>query len=388
MKVGQFVEVRYTEAGGAKVATEIRPLAAEEESASKEKDATVAGNTSAHGTVVSVAADSIVINADGADVKFTVTSKTKVLGTGMGTKTRELQAAGKPAVITAFIGPKDQVVVYYTEAATSVATSIRVIREGRQVGPGRSDSTSAGGAAPAVSPVVFFPPVSGAPVRGALLFQRRLRSKADPGDIRVFAVRAVRRSGLLGADFRAPGRFHLLALALLLLAFALEECGSRLVHAPPFVGLTPTNLTWASVTRYASLPLRPASAAIGGDRRARGLAHHPPPGQPLLDVLHVDVEDRRDEERQRLREEQPAHDREPERPPRFRARAESQRDRQRAHQRRHRRHHDRAEPHAGTPRRSPRPALALARCASMAKSIIMMPFFFTRPTSMMMPTKA
>ena len=28
------------------------------------------------------------------------------------------------------------------------------------------------------------------------------------------------------------------------------------------------------------------------------------------------------------------------------------------------------------------------RCASMAKSIIMMPFFFTSPTSMMMPTKA
>jgi len=32
-----------------------------------------------------------------------------------------------------------------------------------------------------------------------------------------------------------------------------------------------------------------------------------------------------------------------------------------------------------------RPSL---RCASSAKSIIMMPFFFTSPTSMMMPTKA
>ena len=36
----------------------------------------------------------------------------------------------------------------------------------------------------------------------------------------------------------------------------------------------------------------------------------------------------------------------------------------------------------------PRAAAAPARCASMAKSTIMMPFFFTRPTSMMMPTKA
>src|SRR6185369_397269 len=32
--------------------------------------------------------------------------------------------------------------------------------------------------------------------------------------------------------------------------------------------------------------------------------------------------------------------------------------------------------------------LPCSRCASTAKSTIMMPFFFTRPTSMMMPTKA
>ena len=129
VKVGEFVEVRYTEAGGAKVATEVRPLPAEEESASKEKTATVSGNTSAHGAVVSIAADSIVVNADGADVAFTVTPKTVILGTGMGTKERELKAAGKPTPISAFVGPKDQVVVYYTEGATKVATEIRMIRK-------------------------------------------------------------------------------------------------------------------------------------------------------------------------------------------------------------------------------------------------------------------
>jgi hypothetical protein len=129
VKVGEFVEVRYTEAGGAKVATEVRPLPAEEESASKEKTATVSGNTSAHGAVVSVAADSIVVNADGADVAFAVTPKTVVLGTGMGTKERELKAAGKPTPVSAFLGPKDQVVVYYTEGATKVATEIRMVRK-------------------------------------------------------------------------------------------------------------------------------------------------------------------------------------------------------------------------------------------------------------------
>ena len=127
LKVGQFVEVRYTEAAGAKVATEVRPLAAEEEGASKEKDATVSGSTSTAGTVVSIAADSIVVSADGADVKFTVTAKTKVLGPGLGTKSREMAAAGQATVITAFIGPKDQVVVYYAEGAAPVASSIRVV---------------------------------------------------------------------------------------------------------------------------------------------------------------------------------------------------------------------------------------------------------------------
>jgi hypothetical protein len=128
VKVGQFVEVRYTETGGSKVATEIRPLASEEEGASKE--ASVSTGTSAHGPVVSVAADSIVINADGAEVKFAVTSKTKVLGTGIGTKMKELTAAGKPTPITAFIGPKDQVVVYYAEGgAAPEATSVRVLQK-------------------------------------------------------------------------------------------------------------------------------------------------------------------------------------------------------------------------------------------------------------------
>ncbi len=127
VKVGQYVEVRYTEAAGAKVATEIRPLAAEEESASKEADATVSGSTSTAGSIVSIAANSVVISVDGKDVTFTVTPKTQVLGPGMGTKARELKAAGRPSVITEFLGPKDQVVVYYTEGPAPAASSIRLL---------------------------------------------------------------------------------------------------------------------------------------------------------------------------------------------------------------------------------------------------------------------
>ena len=127
VKVGQYVEVRYTESAGAKVATEIRPLATEEEGASKEPAASSTG-TSARGAVVSIAADSVVIKADGADVKFAVTAKTQVLGTGVGTKMRELKAAGKATAITEFIAAKDDVIVYYAEGgAAPEATSIRII---------------------------------------------------------------------------------------------------------------------------------------------------------------------------------------------------------------------------------------------------------------------
>ena len=59
----------------------------------------------------------------------------------------------------------------------------------------------------------------------------------------------------------------------------------------------------------------------------------------------VDVIHRRDVQRQELRHQQAADDRQPERPARFGARAEPERNRQRADQRAHRRHHDRPEAH-------------------------------------------
>ena len=61
-------------------------------------------------------------------------------------------------------------------------------------------------------------------------------------------------------------------------------------------------------------------------------------------MLEVDVDDRRDEQRQKLREQKSADHRETERLPRVSAGAERERDRQAAHQRGHRGHHDRPEP--------------------------------------------
>jgi hypothetical protein len=128
VKVGQYVEVHYKEVGGSKVASEIRPIATTEEAASTEPAAT--NGNSAAGTVVSVTASTLLLKGEGKELTFTVTSKTRVTGTGLGTKARELASAGKPSPITEFIGANDRVVVYFSaEGATATASSIRVIQK-------------------------------------------------------------------------------------------------------------------------------------------------------------------------------------------------------------------------------------------------------------------
>src|SRR6516162_10648949 len=64
---------------------------------------------------------------------------------------------------------------------------------------------------------------------------------------------------------------------------------------------------------------------------------------PAREAFEIEVDDRRRVERQPLRDEQAADDRDAERPPKLRAGALSKRDRHRAEQRRKRRHHDRPE---------------------------------------------
>jgi hypothetical protein len=127
VKVGQNVEVTYKEEGGAKVATEVRPVATAAEAASEEH---IASGSSLGGTVVAVAADSITVKGDGKEMKFAVTPKTKVTGTGASTKTRELKAANKPTVLPEFVKANDQVIVYYTEeGGTATASGVRVMQK-------------------------------------------------------------------------------------------------------------------------------------------------------------------------------------------------------------------------------------------------------------------
>lgn len=124
VKVGQNVEVHYKVVSGANVATEIRPIAAADEAASAEASA-----STVTGTIVSLAVDSLVVKADGKDMKFVITPKTRVTGTGIGTKARELAAAGKPTPVTEFLKADDRVAVYFTEGgATPTATGVRLLQ--------------------------------------------------------------------------------------------------------------------------------------------------------------------------------------------------------------------------------------------------------------------
>src|SRR5213595_3430629 len=131
---------------------------------------------------------------------------------------------------------------------------------------------------------------------------------------------------------------------------------------------------------------------IRGRRLGRWVpARGPPqrrPAQALLQGVQIGVNHGRDIQRDELREGQAADHGDAERAARFRADAHAQRDGQGAHERRHRGHHDRPKPDGARLQDGVVGRLPSLRCASNAKSIIMIPFFFTSPTSMMTPTNA
>jgi hypothetical protein len=128
VKVGTHVELHYKEASGAKVATEIHVIPGGAEATSAEPAAKPA-STSFQGTVVSVAADSLVVKGGDKEMTFAVSPKTKITGTGASTKTRELKAANKPLVITEFLKPNDRVVVSYEQGAAPTATDVRITQK-------------------------------------------------------------------------------------------------------------------------------------------------------------------------------------------------------------------------------------------------------------------
>jgi hypothetical protein len=84
----------------------------------------------AKGTVAAVSGTSLTVKGGKEEWTFTLDEKTKVVGTGASTKTREKTGAGEKTVITDFVGEGDSVMVSYHETGgTKHASAVRVTRK-------------------------------------------------------------------------------------------------------------------------------------------------------------------------------------------------------------------------------------------------------------------
>jgi hypothetical protein len=132
LKAGEAVVVTYRESGGTMTATQVQvvssagrnggSVSADKAAASPEKP----GPKSVIGMVRSVSATSLAISrGSGGDMTFVVDAATKVVGTGLGTKTA---AAGGRIPITELVATGNRVDVSYSEDGGSMhALSVRVM---------------------------------------------------------------------------------------------------------------------------------------------------------------------------------------------------------------------------------------------------------------------
>ena len=84
------------------------------------------------GTVASVSASSLAIKGASGESTFTINAKTRIIGTGAGTKGKEIKEAGAKPQITDFVQTGDTVTVRYREeGAAKVASEVRVTRKAK-----------------------------------------------------------------------------------------------------------------------------------------------------------------------------------------------------------------------------------------------------------------
>jgi len=80
------------------------------------------------GKVAAVAADSLTVTASSGDMTFTIDSKTKIVGKGIGTKSGALKTDGKSTPATEFVHVGDRVTVkYHDMGATKHAANVHVL---------------------------------------------------------------------------------------------------------------------------------------------------------------------------------------------------------------------------------------------------------------------
>jgi len=129
VKVGEGAEVHYKEAGGVMQATMIRAgIEVSDKVQAKEES-----EKNAHGKVTAVTGTGFTVNSGGKDMTFVYDAKkSRLEGTGMSTKTRELEKLGKTPTLGDFIAVNDEVSVDYKEdAGTMHATVVRMIKKAK-----------------------------------------------------------------------------------------------------------------------------------------------------------------------------------------------------------------------------------------------------------------
>lgn len=127
VKVGQGVEVKYREAG--MHADSVRVLTTAPK-ADAPPPPPPAPSKAATGTVSAVSGTSLTIKGTHGDTTFAIDQHTRVVGTGLGTASRELKSAGKPTVITDFVSNGDTVRVAFMDmGGMKHATEVRVTKK-------------------------------------------------------------------------------------------------------------------------------------------------------------------------------------------------------------------------------------------------------------------
>lgn len=126
VKVGERVEVHYTESAGAMTATWIRVGVTSGDAKSGSERGSERGSLS-NGTVAAVDGSSLTVTAGGKEMKFALDSGTAFVGSGLGTKA---EAAGRKLKPTEVVGKGDVVTVLYEDRAGSLhAIEVRIRRK-------------------------------------------------------------------------------------------------------------------------------------------------------------------------------------------------------------------------------------------------------------------
>jgi hypothetical protein len=86
-----------------------------------------AADKTVSGTVAAVSPDSITINARAEVVKLVVDTKTKVVGTGVGTKTAKMKEEKKSPQIVDFVKTGDEVSAKYDDTSKH-ASEVRLVK--------------------------------------------------------------------------------------------------------------------------------------------------------------------------------------------------------------------------------------------------------------------